>query len=132
MSDVMRADRERVAAMLSADELALESVLHDGLTYTHADGRVDSKSSLIQALTSGRVDYRGIAAEPTIRLHGSTALIHGPVKIQVVADGMTHRMSTMSTLVYWRERGRWQLAAYQSTLVGAEEGIASADEVEGE
>jgi hypothetical protein len=115
---VLRADRERVSAMLSADRDALESVLHESLTYTHSNGRVDTKASLIELLTSGRVDYRGIAAhEPTVRLEDSTAIVHGAVRIQGMAEGRPLLLSTISTLVYWHTDGRWQLVAYQSSLV---------------
>ena len=57
-----------------------------------------------------------MASVPSVRLEGDTAILHGDVQIRVVAQGRTHRLSTVCTLVYWHIDGRWQLVAYQSTL----------------
>src|SRR5688572_18249210 len=48
------ADDERVAATLAADRPRLTAIFSDDLRYTHSTGGVDTKASLIDAITAGK------------------------------------------------------------------------------
>ncbi len=102
--------------MIAADAELLDSVLHSSVSYTHSNGHVDSKDSLIASLTSGRVDYRAIQTrEPAVRRYGDTAIVTGPVRIEVAAGGEIYRLTSVFTAVYRWQQDRWQLVAYQSS-----------------
>ena len=114
--DVLRADHERSTAMIAASAEALDAVLHPSVSYTHSNGRVDSKESLIASLTSGRVDYRAIKTRKReVRSYGDTAIVTGPVRLEVAAGGQIHHLTSVYTAVYRWHENRWQLVAYQSS-----------------
>ena len=112
---VLRADRERAAAQIAADPERLRAVLHERLRYTHSTGQVDTRDSLVESLRAGRVDYRVIEAQdPEVRLRDGAAIVTGPVRMEIAAEGRLHRLAGLYTAVYWWEAGRWQLVAYHS------------------
>lgn len=111
----LEADRERAAAFIAADEQRLEAILHASLTYTHANGVVDTRDSMLSKLVSGRVRYRVIHLDqPEARIHGDTAVVTGGAWMVLLAGEQRLRLRSVYTAVYWWEDGRWQLAAYQS------------------
>ena len=55
---VLKADDERTAAYTAADKEKLDAILSDDLRYAHSNGGVDTKSSMIEALTSGKTKYK--------------------------------------------------------------------------
>ncbi len=112
---VLAADSARIVAMLSDDTVALDSLLHSELIYTHSNGVIDSKQSLLEGLMSGRVDYRSIEVESAVvRIHGDAAVVTGRVRMEVAAGEAVHHLLSNYTTVYWWEEGRWQMVAYQS------------------
>ena len=116
----LAADRARSEAMIAADAERLHALLHDDLTYTHSNGQVDTKASLLRALASGRVDYRAIEPRDLrVRVHGPTAVVTGSVGIVVATPRRQLDLASVYTAVYWWQDGRWQLAAYQSSPAGS-------------
>jgi hypothetical protein len=116
--DLLRADGARAAAMIDADPARLGLLLDDALTYAHSNGRIDSKSTLVDALTSGRIDYRVVErGQVTARVFDETGIVTGPVRIEVAAAGRVHHLAGVYTAVYrWRD-GLWRLVAYHSSPV---------------
>ena len=115
---VLVADRKRIEAMVAADPERLDLALHESLSYSHSNGRVDSKASLVDKLVSGGVDYVSIdLANPQVRRHGDAAVVTAPMNMKVVAAGETYQLASIYTAVYWFEDGRWQLVAYHSSGV---------------
>jgi len=116
---VLQADRFRSDAMVAANPIQLEQVLHDRLTFTHSDGLTDTKNSLVAALVSNALDYRSIDSRSrTVRLNGRTAVLTGLAKMTVAGDGQVFDLQNLYTAVYWLVDERWQLIAYQSTSSG--------------
>lgn len=104
--------------MIHASPPALDATLHPTLTYTHSNGKLDSKTSLIEALRGGGVDYRLIEPiDPHVRVRGESAVLTARVKMEVEAAGQLHQLEMFYTAVYFLEAGVWQLAAYQSVGV---------------
>ena len=115
-SAVLDAERERIGAMVTADGAWLERVLHEELVFTHSNGLVDTRASLIANLTDGRVDYRSI--EPRnreVRILEDTAILSAKVRIVVHVDGRRLVLDSAYTAVYIRDGDRWRLAAYHSS-----------------
>ena len=50
-----------------------------------------------------------------IRVHGDTAIMQGTSKVRAVSGGVEATVNLRFLLVYVREGGRWQFAAWQST-----------------
>jgi hypothetical protein len=116
---VFATEQARVAALDRGDIAALDRILADDLTYVHASGRVDSKSSLLAAVRSGELHY--ISWEPQrlkVRVLGETAAIDGEYHVRVT-DARKHEdpldVHVFCLAVYALRNGRWQQIAWQST-----------------
>ncbi|HEY0551452.1 MAG TPA: nuclear transport factor 2 family protein [Verrucomicrobiae bacterium] len=116
LAAVRAADDQRVAATLAADGTKLGTVFSDELRYAHSSGLVDTKTSYLQSIVSGRTRYHIIQFEErnfTIAAPGVA-----------VESGRAHMKSTSATgesdfiysfLAVWREeKGQWRFLAWQS------------------
>lgn len=116
LAAVKAADKSRVVAMQSADKDKLSAIFSDELRYAHSSGVVDTKSSFIEILTSGKTKYVGYDYEEqnfTFPAPG-IALMTGRAHIKAVTA--TGEMdSVLSFLAVWRqENGEWRFLAWQS------------------
>ena len=106
------ADDMRVAATLAADPAKLSAVLSDDLRYAHSSGAIDTKSSLIQGLTSGRLKYVQYEyQERNFKLAGpGVALMTGRANVTTGGAKLV-----LGFLAVWREEaGQWRFLAWQS------------------
>jgi hypothetical protein len=115
---VRAAEQSRFAAMVGRDLGALDTLLAEELAYTHSSGVRDTKASLLEALRSGHLAYDSIVpAAVQVRLYGETAVGTGDAQVQARADGAVRRLHIRFTEMYVRRAGRWELVAWESTLV---------------
>lgn len=120
---LIAADDARISAMKNADRGALETSFSDELRYAHSNGIVDTKTSFIEVLTTGKTKYLGydhVAREFTFPAPG-IALMSGKARIQ--AESAKGKMdSVLSYLAVWREEGgKWKFLAWQSCRLPVEE-----------
>src|SRR5687768_18486223 len=54
---IKQAERDWASAVVKKDYAVLDRVLADDLAYTHSDGRLDDKKSLVESLKSGKQTY---------------------------------------------------------------------------
>lgn len=110
------ADDSRIAAMKSPDAAKLAAVFSDELRYAHSSGTVDTKSSFIDILTTGKTKYVGYDhVERTFTFPApGIALMTGRARIQ--ANSAKGQMdSVLAYLAVWREEnGQWKFLAWQS------------------
>jgi hypothetical protein len=110
------ADDARVSAMKSGNREKLQAIFSDELHYAHSTGEVDSKSSFIDKLTSGKTKYALMDYEKrefTFPAPG-VALMTGRVHIRAISGANTTD-SVLSFLAAWRlEKGQWRFLAWQS------------------
>jgi len=101
-------------AVIEKDEAALQRLLADDLTYTHASGRTQDKAEYIAAVVkTGR--YESFTESDTkIRMYGKTAILTGFVDVKI-AGQEPYRVRTIE--VYIENNGRWQLTAKQSARI---------------
>lgn len=115
-----QAEQARFEANISADTQALGKLLADDLEYTHSNGDLDTKTSFIESLTSGRRDY--VATTATIesaRIFGDVAVIRGRARVTVSENGQSRDID-LRYLDVWRwQNGRWQMTAWQSARMPA-------------
>jgi ketosteroid isomerase-like protein len=113
-------DRKRMQAMAAKDVATLEAVLADDLIYTHSSARLDTKQSLIGAMTSGATVYTGVeASDVKAQDLGDTVVLTGIAQIKVVSNGTPNAFGVRFTDVYARRDGRWQMVTWQSTRLPA-------------
>ena len=110
------ADDERLAATQAADPARLAAIFSDELRYAHSSGKVDTKASYMQALTSRNTIYESFkyqertfkSAGPGIVLMSGRVIIHASNAGQKVVNDLNF-------LAVWREEaGAWRFLAWQS------------------
>jgi len=113
---VQSADDGRIAAMSSPTRNQLAAIFSDDLRYAHSTGAVDTKTSFIDTLTSGKTKY--LRFEYLDREFSfpapDIALMTGRVRIRAAtAEGEME--NALSFLAVWRkEKGQWRFLAWQS------------------
>ena len=116
---VHAANDARVAAMLAPTREKLEAVLSPDLRYTHSNGQVDTKASLIDSLLDGSAKYlKYDFHERTVTFPApGIALMAGRFDVKAVVKGNAAE-STISFLAVWRlEQGEWKFLAWQSCKI---------------
>jgi len=119
LARVTAANDARVAAMLAPTREKLEAVLSPDLRYTHSNGQIDSKATLIDSLLDGsakHTKYNFHECSFTFPAPG-IALMAGRFDVKAVVKGNAAE-STISFLAVWRlEKGEWKFLAWQSCKV---------------
>lgn len=119
MAALKAADDARTAAMMTPQRERLDAVFSNDLHYAHSTGTVDTKSSFIEVLTSGKTKYLGFEYEKrdfTFPAPG-IALMTGRVKVRVTT-AEANQTNLLSFLAAYRlENGNWRFLAWQSCKV---------------
>jgi hypothetical protein len=116
---VSAANDARVAAMLAPTREKLEAVLSPQLRYTHSNGQVDSKASLIDSLLDGSAKYMKYDFHECSFSFPAPgiALMAGRFDVKAIVKGNAAE-STISFLAVWRlENGEWKFLAWQSCKI---------------
>lgn len=114
--DLLQLERERYDAMVEADMDRLLPMLDDELIFTHASGKVDSKTAFVESLFSGNLDYRSIELEDQrARLYDSVGIVTGRSILDINVRGEDRMLELRFTSVWVRTAGGWKIVAYQST-----------------
>ncbi|MGH7946449.1 MAG: nuclear transport factor 2 family protein [Opitutaceae bacterium] len=115
---VRAADDERIAATVAGDRARLSASYSDELHYAHSNGRVDTKASQIQGVTTGGNKYQSfehkdrtfVPAAPGIVLMKGRVLAHMSNK-----QNGQKTTNDLNYLAVWREeKGKWRFLAWQS------------------
>lgn len=115
-NEIAGVEARRFRAMTEGDLAALQGMLGDELTYTHANGWTQTKSEFIEMIRSKQLQY--VAIEPAniqVRSYGTAAVATGRAELTVRSEGKEESLQVRFIDVYVRRRGRWQMVAWQST-----------------
>ena len=113
---VQSADDARISAMSSPKRDQLAAIFSDDLRYAHSTGAVDTKTSFIGTLTSGKTKYLHFDyIERDFSFPApDIALMTGRVRIRA-ATAEAEMENALSFLAVWRkENGQWRFLAWQS------------------
>ena len=116
---VLKAQDKRVELTVAGDVAGLGALMSDDLTYTHSNGRVDTKAEFLEAIRSGKSRYKSMTFEDRrVRpLGDSTAVVSGTCHVQVTSGGNDLDLRLRFTELYARQAGAWKMALWQSTRV---------------
>lgn len=116
LAEVQAADDARVAAMKAPDREKLGAIFSDELRYAHSTGVVDTKTSFIEVLMTGKTKYQEIdyvERKFTFPAPG-IALMTGSAKFKIGMEAGNIE-PTLAFLAVWRlEDGKWRFLAWQS------------------
>ncbi|MCI0438863.1 MAG: nuclear transport factor 2 family protein [Chloroflexi bacterium] len=116
--EVLDLEKRRFEAIVRNDYAALEQILANDLTYIHSNGVFESKAEFIGALKSGQRKYESSdVKEVHARVYGSTAVLTGIVLNRVRGGGGVRDLNLRFTDVYVQRQGKWQMVAWQSTII---------------
>lgn len=116
MQDILALETQRWAAILNADWKALESMIHDDLVYTHAHAQVDSKSSYLNGLKTGKGCIRSASrSEEQVRVLGDTAFIAGALASDYELDGTTKHIRVRFLSIWTKTPSGWRFVGWQTT-----------------
>lgn len=115
---VVALDAERTRAMVAGDVAALERIFAAGATYTHSNGRLETKNEFLDAIRSGARQYKSMVARDVVaREVGGAVILTGKASGEVEVGGKPIGLSLLFTAIYAETSGRWQLEAYESTTL---------------
>ena len=109
-------DGDRMRAMVAGDLETLGRILSDDMTYVHTSAAVDTKSSIMESIGNGNLNYKKMAARDVrVRDFGDTAVLRGQADVEVTSGGNDLTFSLEFTEVYANGDEGWQMVAWQST-----------------
>jgi ketosteroid isomerase-like protein len=116
VKDVQAASDALKQAMMKKDAAGLQKYLHDDLTYSHSNGRTQTKAEVIQATTTGNTTIEAMDfTESTVRVYGNTALIKSNLDMRNSSAGKSSTAHINILMVWLKGPGGWQLVGRQAT-----------------
>ena len=104
--------------MINPDQMALDLILHDRLTYGHSSGVVEDKSSLIKNLTSGNSDFVTIdITEQEILVEDKTAIVRHKLSASIKDKGVSGQINLKIMYTWVKSNKSWKLLARQAVKV---------------
>lgn len=113
--DVLAAVDAWKQATLSKDKGALDKLLHEDLTYSHSNGRTETKADVLNGLAKNNATSIEFASPQSVRVYGNTALVKGNGKFTSMTDGKPTVLELSVLQVWMKGPGGWRLVARQST-----------------
>ncbi len=116
---VREVTRRWLDATVRADADALDQLLEDGYTFTHATTAItDTREEWLESFRSGRRRYKSWEISGvSVRLYPGTAVMTGHGHQEIVREDGLFDLKT-SFMNTWIEHGdQWRLAAWQATLI---------------
>lgn len=114
--EIRQRETRRIEALVRGDFVALDEILSDDLTYTHASGVYESKAQIMANLRSGQVKYESLTPEDVlVRVYGTTGVVTGVARVKVQVKGEHLSLQLRFTNVYVKKGDRWQMVAWQAT-----------------
>jgi hypothetical protein len=105
-------------AQLAADAKAFDALCAPELSYSHSDGRVETKAEFIAASTNGKSKFVAIAyKDPKIRVVGTTAIVrfNWTHESETIPEGKKSS-ANLHILMSWQKQGSdWKLLARGAT-----------------
>ncbi len=109
---VLAADDSRLAAMIAADDRALDRLFADELVVVHANGVREDKPAHLESVRSGRLRYRTIVRKETqVTVAGNAGVVCGSLHVEVTVGG-ENKSSPVRYMGVWTKRGdAWRMLA---------------------
>ena len=102
-------------AMVDGDKAALEKITADALSYGHSSGKVEDKAAFIDAMVTGKSDFKTIElADQTIAVSENVALVRHKLSGETNNDGQPGTVNLGVLLVWQKVKGQWKLIGRQA------------------
>ena len=117
--EMLALQRRRADAMVREDVETLATLLADDLSYTHSDGRRDTKESFLGLVAAPAIRYLGVDySNQEVVDCGDAVVVRGTARIRLVREPSEPLDYLVLFLDIWARRdGRWQTVGWQATRV---------------
>lgn len=116
IDDVRVADARRREAQIRGDVEELSQLFDDDMLWIHASGKIDTKSTLLATLQSGKAKYLSIATKgDSVRIVGDVAFLSGVVTIKAEMGGIERDLEHRYTVAWSGHSGDLKVVNWQST-----------------
>lgn len=113
---VLAAHEQRRTATIQGDADAVGAMMTEDLTFTHANGVMESKAQFLDAVETGRLDYQTLADEELqVRVYGDTGIVSGTVRIVVDASGTEIDIRVLFTELWVKKGAAWKMVLWHAT-----------------
>jgi ketosteroid isomerase-like protein len=114
--EVLGLEDKRWGAMTGKDWKTLDGLLHGDLLYTHSSGVTDTKAVWMEAMKSGRTNYKTAKhSDRKVRVYGDNALVTGKARVEVDVNGQAKTLTLVYLNVWTKTPQGWKFVAWQST-----------------
>lgn len=115
--EILTLQRRRADALVREDLDALSSLLADDLSYTHSDGRRDTKESFLALVAGPALRYLGVEySSQEVVDCGGAAIVRGTARMRLLREpGGRQEYDVLFLDVWTRRDGRWQTVGWQAT-----------------
>jgi hypothetical protein len=120
IEEVLAAEAARLRAIDAQDWAALDLLLADELSYVHSDtGVYEDKAANLATLHRSPRSY--VRRDLKVRPYHDVAILTGEIDITIDAlPGIPEQhIFSFATQVWVHRDGRWQMAAFQATMIVA-------------
>jgi hypothetical protein len=120
---ILKADADRFAAMVSGDVTTLDRLLAVELSYVTSTGRIEDKHAFLYGIKSGKTKYTSITpSERQVHVMGTVATIVGVAVMRGEEEPGVDIGIRYTSVHVLRDR-RWQMIAWQSTRIAPNETV---------
>ena len=120
---VLKADTNRFAAMVSGDLAQLDRLLAVELSYVNNRARIEDKHAFLYGIKSGKTKFTSIIpSERQVHVMGTVATVVG-VAVMRGEEEPGVDIGIRYTSVHILRDGRWQMIAWQSTRIAPGETV---------
>ena len=106
-------------AMIDADRTALNNLIAEEVSYGHSGGKVEDKTAFLDAVLSGKNDYKTISiSAQTIKMVGKDiAIVRHKFNAEILTGGEIHKPDLNVLQVWQKRKGSWKLIARQGFVL---------------
>ena len=116
--ELLKANLEYDAAILSNNVKTLERIFADEFVYTTPDGEVRDKAQQLAFTRSGDLKFESAqSSDVKVRVYGKTAVMTGQFNAKGTFKGKNIDVRERYTAVWVKQNGRWQLVAEQGNFI---------------
>jgi ketosteroid isomerase-like protein len=117
--EILTLEAKRTDAMIRQDVATLASLLAGDLSYTHSDGRTDTKESFLNLIAAPALRYLGVDyANREVLDCGDAAIVRGTARMKLLREPGGRENYVVLFLNVWARRdGRWQMVSWHATRV---------------
>ena len=102
-------------AMVDGEKAALEKITADALSYGHSSGKVEDKAAFIEAMVTGKSDFKTIVlTDQSITVSENVALVRHKLSGETNNDGQPGTANLGVLLVWQKQKGQWKLIGRQA------------------